>query len=625
MNEMEERVLTRRQRSFLREMEERTQASTKIQKEMEGRASVSLRKQKTIQRNIGEQASDSTRKQRSLRKEMRENELTHEGDQRAEVENHVTSGSTRKQRSLRKEMTETESTQEGAQRVEVENPVASVSTRTQRSSQREREEQVASVSTRKQRINKKEEESTQGGSQIFKIEDHASVSTRKQRHIQKEEESIQEGAKILNTENYAPVSSREQRALRRDIEKRVILHRSYTTPSPVSKGKGSILRRELIGREFTQEEKSGVQRDVEESHVSLNRSYTAPSLASTRKSRSAWKEIGGTESTQERAERPEPENHELTQEEILEVKRREEESHASESAPKQRTSHRKTKQRVCKDMKNKALPDQVEAETFQTKGCQYDYVENNTHSTKSMSFRYFVTPHKGVVLVIVNYSFPNKPLERGNDIEEIKQLFPKYGYDVHSFTDLNKEDILSKVKLFSENENLGSFVCFLSSHGNQTSLACPDGGVVRINDILCAANTEQLKNKPKVFFIDACRSSLNQEIKESDYPEPPSTEYYVGFSCLASKISLVGKNSCGIYFQALIEVFKDGFRRPPKEASKTRDINHFMAKVHHRVNKQKDKQGNNYQMPIFRSTLSGPLFLQGDVDVSDTLHNISMY
>lgn len=56
-----------------------------------------------------------------------------------------------------------------------------------------------------------------------------------------------------------------------------------------------------------------------------------------------------------------------------------------------------------------------------------------------------------------------------------------------------------------------------------------------------------------------------------------------------------------------------------------RDINHFMAKVHHRVNKQKDKQGNNYQMPIFRSTLSGPLFLQGDGNVPDTLHNISIY
>lgn len=72
-----------------------------------------------------------------------------------------------------------------------------------------------------------------------------------------------------------------------------------------------------------------------------------------------------------------------------------------------------------------------------------------------------------------------------------------------------------------------------------------------------------------LFYFQLKGASLNQEIKESDYPEPPSTEYCVGISCLASNISLVGKNSCRIYFQALIEVFKDGFSRPPKEASKT--------------------------------------------------------
>lgn len=36
-----------------------------------------------------------------------------------------------------------------------------------------------------------------------------------------------------------------------------------------------------------------------------------------------------------------------------------------------------------------------------------------------------------------------------------------------------------------------------------------------------------------LFYFHFKGSSLNQEIKESDYPEPPSTEYYVGFSCLA--------------------------------------------------------------------------------------------
>lgn len=94
---------------------------------------------------------------------------------------------------------------------------------------------------------------------------------------------------------------------------------------------------------------------------------------------------------------------------------------------------------------------------------------------------------------------------------------------------------------------------------------------------------------------------------------------------MASKISLVGKDSCGIYFEALIEVFKDGFWRSPREESTIRDINHFIEKVHHRVNKQKDKQGNTYQKPICKNTLTGKLFLQRDRNVSDTLPNISIY
>lgn len=56
-----------------------------------------------------------------------------------------------------------------------------------------------------------------------------------------------------------------------------------------------------------------------------------------------------------------------------------------------------------------------------------------------------------------------------------------------------------------------------------------------------------------------------------------------------------------------------------------RDINHFIEKVHHRVNKQKDKQGNTYQKPICKNTLTGKLFLQRDRNVSDTLPNISIY
>lgn len=89
--------------------------------------------------------------------------------------------------------------------------------------------------------------------------------------------------------------------------------------------------------------------------------------------------------------------------------------------------------------------------------------------------------------------------------EEIKELFPRYGYQVRSFTNQNSKQILRLVRRYSKKENSGSLICFISSHGDQTSIACPDGSDVRINDILKKANTDQLRNCPKVFFIDACR------------------------------------------------------------------------------------------------------------------------
>lgn len=88
---------------------------------------------------------------------------------------------------------------------------------------------------------------------------------------------------------------------------------------------------------------------------------------------------------------------------------------------------------------------------------------------------------------------------------EIKKLFSKHGYAVRCCSNLNKEEIIQKVKKYSVKKNSGKFICFLSSHGDQTSLSCPDGNDIEIYDILMAANTKRLHDCPKVFFIDACR------------------------------------------------------------------------------------------------------------------------
>lgn len=90
-------------------------------------------------------------------------------------------------------------------------------------------------------------------------------------------------------------------------------------------------------------------------------------------------------------------------------------------------------------------------------------------------------------------------------IERIEQLFSAYGYKVHYGYNLNKENLLGTVHRLSCQPDSGSLICFISSHGDQTSLACPDGDSVQIIDILERANTKQLALCPKVFFFDACR------------------------------------------------------------------------------------------------------------------------
>lgn len=65
-------------------------------------------------------------------------------------------------------------------------------------------------------------------------------------------------------------------------------------------------------------------------------------------------------------------------------------------------------------------------------------------------------------------------------------------------------------------------------------------------------------------------SRTGRRVEEKHIPEPPSTEYFIGFSCLGSKSSTqIGSKSCGIYIEALLKVFKDGFGRPSIEYGKS--------------------------------------------------------
>lgn len=87
----------------------------------------------------------------------------------------------------------------------------------------------------------------------------------------------------------------------------------------------------------------------------------------------------------------------------------------------------------------------------------------------------------------------------------INELFSPYGYEVRLFYNKDKEYILETIEYYARKRDSGSLICFMSSHGDQTSLLCPNGEDVQIIDILKRAKTKELESCPKVFFFDACR------------------------------------------------------------------------------------------------------------------------
>lgn len=245
-------------------------------------------------------------------------------------------------------------------------------------------------------------------------------------------------------------------------------------------------------------------------------------------------------------------------------------------------------------------------------------------SNQSMPKTLYGSPHsaigkRGYVLVIINNEFGGKysKLPDGtDDLKEIDNLFSRLNYIVVGLFNQSKNGILDTIKELASKEDSTRFICFLSSHGNETSLVCPMNAYgeenVKIRDVLKCANTPQLKDCPKIFFIDACRTGKDKAMRSEDFPEPPGRGYYVGFSCLHQMTSEwpIGRKSCGLYFDALIKVFSDSFSRPATERLKIRDLNDLMEKVHHYLSQQ-TRNGQPIQIPVCKSTLSGRVFLHG--------------
>uniref|UniRef100_A0A0N5A366 Caspase-2 n=1 Tax=Parastrongyloides trichosuri TaxID=131310 RepID=A0A0N5A366_PARTI len=140
---------------------------------------------------------------------------------------------------------------------------------------------------------------------------------------------------------------------------------------------------------------------------------------------------------------------------------------------------------------------------------------NYYSQNKSHIYKMFSNP-KGLALIINNQRFKtmNERFGTERDEEYLISLFTKLGYNcLPTARDLTAIEMLEKIKNFSrlpEHYSLDSAVVCVLTHGETDCLYGVDDNQILVQDFvsfLNAKNCPSLVNKPKLFFIQACRGS----------------------------------------------------------------------------------------------------------------------
>ena len=198
---------------------------------------------------------------------------------------------------------------------------------------------------------------------------------------------------------------------------------------------------------------------------------------------------------------------------------------------------------------------------------------------------------RGITLIVNNKIFASEahPPRHGSekDVDQIETLFTKLGFEVR------KRENLSRLQLLKELDDVACqdhsaydcFVLWLMSHGRSGEVFCSDGNTIPIqtlHDMLSECNT--LRDKPKLFFIQACRGdgedegvSVSANTGISSYEQhspsqvdspidavkkpaprvPTHADFLYAFSTVDEYVSYRHKALGSYYVRGLVEAFRE--------------------------------------------------------------------
>ncbi len=182
---------------------------------------------------------------------------------------------------------------------------------------------------------------------------------------------------------------------------------------------------------------------------------------------------------------------------------------------------------------------------------------------------------KGFVLLINNDNFPERTdvWRKGSEVdaEGLERYFKiDLGFEFRKEENLSAKEMLRLIKGYSEKDfsKYDSFFLFISSHGNQNGILGTDEkpiAVDAVTGLFTADRCPSLADKPKSFFIQACRGDADDcgaVVSDASMSSPPQyqipieSDFLVAYSSPPGYASFRDLQTGSWFIQTLLKIFK---------------------------------------------------------------------
>ncbi|XP_030043156.1 caspase-2 [Microcaecilia unicolor] len=223
------------------------------------------------------------------------------------------------------------------------------------------------------------------------------------------------------------------------------------------------------------------------------------------------------------------------------------------------------------------------------KPCTKEFYSNHCHTSYPMT-----SQPRGHALLISNIHFQgcgDLDFRSGADVDQaaLDRLFSHLGYRVTVRNDLTVQEMQVELENFShlpDHLHVDSCMVALLSHGVEGAVYGVDGKLLQLQDVFRLfdnASCRSLQNKPKMFFLQACRGDeTDRGVDQRDGKEraespgceetdagkeeqlrvrlPTQSDMICGYACLKGTAALRNTKRGSWYVEALTSVFSENAR-----------------------------------------------------------------